>query len=68
MQREDRSTTNYTDRPNVIEYRSYKHNYARSNNNCEIAGIAQGQKGMREGMETIRPTTLAVVKSSDAID
>ena len=37
----------------MIQYRSYKHDYAWPNNNCEIAGIARGQKGMREGMETI---------------
>ena len=38
----------------VIQCQSYKHNYARPNNNCEIADIAQGQKGMRGGMEGIR--------------
>ena len=37
----------------VIQCQSYKHNYARPNNNCEIADIAQGQKGMRGGMEGI---------------
>ena len=51
----------------VIQCQSYKHNYARPNNNCEMTGIARGQEAMREGMETIRPATLAVVKSLNAI-
>jgi hypothetical protein len=42
--------------PTEIQCQSYKHNYARPNNNCEIAGIARGQKAMSGGMETIPPS------------
>lgn len=51
-----------------IQCQSYKHNYARPNNNCEIADIAPGQKGMREGMVTIRLSYAGSSKSLDAIN